>query len=87
MSNQISSKRSSNSAIGMGTSASKSTSNLTQNISSGNIINTSNMRSNSRTSVRGHSASNVSNGGRVGGDANVNIVSSKLSEQQSIINK
>lgn len=88
MSNQISSKRSSNSAIGMGTSASKSTTNLTQNISSGNInINTSNMRSNSRTSVSGHSASNVSNGGSVGDAGNVNIVSSKLSEQQNIINK
>ena len=48
------------------------------------------MRSNSRTSVSGHSASNISNGGSVGGDtpiSNVNIVSSKLSEQQSIINK
>lgn len=49
------------------------------------------MRSNSRTSVSGHSASNISNGGSVGGGdtpgSNVNIVSSKLSEQQGIINK
>lgn len=67
----------------MGTSASKSAANLTQNNSSSNInINTSNLRSNSRTSVGGHSASNVSNGGSVGGGTgNVNIVSSKLSEQ------
>lgn len=51
-------------------------------------VNTSNMRSNSRTSVSGHSASNISNGGSVSNDTgNVNIVSSKLSEQQNIINK
>lgn len=52
-------------------------------------VNTSNLRSNSRTSVSGHSASNISNGGSVSNDTggNSNIVSSKLSEQQNIINK
>ena len=89
MNNQISSKRSSNSAMGMaGTSASKSTSNLAQQIGSSNLnVNTSNMRSNSRTSVSGHSASNISNGGSTSHETSGNIVSSKISEQQGIINK
>jgi hypothetical protein len=50
-------------------------------------VNSGNIRSNSRTSAGGHSSSNISDGGGRNTSGNVGVVSSKLSEQQSIINK
>lgn len=81
--NNINTKRSSNSAIHMGASASKNSSGgaaQANGTASNFIVNSGNIRSNSRTSAGGHSSSNISDGGGRNTSGNVGVVSSKLSE-------